>query len=75
MDGRINALAARHGMAREKLIKNLQEREALGQIEEEILLGKTLAFLSANATVETVAPGEAEAQAGAAESQPETPAL
>ena len=72
MDGRINALAARHGMAREKLIKNLQEREALGQIEEEILLGKTLAFLSANATVETVAPGEVETETGAAESQPET---
>ncbi len=75
MDGRINALAARHGMAREKLIKNLQEREALGQIEEEILLAKTLAFLSANATVETVAPGEVETEAGAAESQPETPSL
>ena len=75
MDGRLNALAARHGMAREKLLKNLQEREALGQIEEEILLGKTLAFLSANATVEIVAPGEAEAQAGEAESQPETPSL
>ena len=62
-------------MTREKLLKNLQEREALGQIEEEILLGKTLAFLSANATVETIAPGEAEAEAGAAESQPETPSL
>ena len=75
MEGRISALAARHGMAREKLIKNLQEREALGQIEEEILLGKTLAFLSANATVETITPTQAEAEAGAAESQPETPTL
>ena len=75
MDGRLNALAARHGMPREKLLKNLQEREALGQIQEEILLGKTLAFLSANATVETVAPEEAEAQIEATESQPETPSL
>ena len=47
-------------MAREKLLKNLQEHNAFGQIEEEILLGKTLAFLAANATVEIVAPGEAE---------------
>ena len=75
MEGRLAALAARHGMTREKLIKNLQEREALGQIEEEILLGKTLAFLSQNATVETISPAEAEAEAGAAESQPETPSL
>ena len=75
MEGRLSALAARHGMTREKLIKNLQEREALGQIEEEILLGKTLAFLSQNATVETISPAEAEAEAGAAESQPETPSL
>ena len=60
MDGRLNALAARHGMTREKLLKNLQEREAFGQIEEEILLGKTLAFLSANATVEIVAATEPE---------------
>ena len=60
MDGRLVSLAARSGMSREKLLKNLQEREALGQVEEEILLGKTLAFLVANATVETVAPAAAE---------------
>ncbi len=58
MDGRLNVLAARYQMPREKLLRNLQERNALGQIEEEIILGKTLAFLAANATVETVAPGD-----------------
>ena len=58
MDGRLNALAARYQMTRDKLLRNLQERNALGQIEEEILLGKTLAFLAANATVEIVAPGD-----------------
>ena len=75
MQGKLTNLAARHGMAMDKLVKNLREREAFGQIEEEILLGKTLAFLSANAKVEIGAPGEAEAQAGAAESQSETPSL
>ena len=58
LDGRLNMLAVRYQMTREKLLRNLQERNAIGQIEEEILLGKTLAFLSANATVEIVAPGD-----------------
>ncbi len=48
-------------MPREKLLKNLQENNALGQIEDEILLGKTLAFLTSNATVEIVTPDEGEA--------------
>ena len=56
MDGRLNVMAARYQMSRDKLLRNLQENNALGQVEEEILLGKTLAFLSANATVETVSP-------------------
>ena len=51
----VDAMSQRYQMPREKLIRNLQERNALGQIEEEILLGKTLAFLVQNATVETVA--------------------
>ena len=75
MQGKLTNLAARHGMAMDKLIKNLREREAFGQIEEEILLGKTLAFLSANAKVETVTQAEAEAVAEAPEAQPETPSL
>ena len=53
--GQLNAMSQRYQMPREKLIRNLQERNALGQIEEEILLGKTLAFVAENATVETVA--------------------
>ena len=73
MEARLQAMAARYGMTREKLVKNLQEREAFGQIEEEILLGKTLAFLSANATVETVALEEAEASAEEAAPAIETP--
>ena len=74
MDGRLVSMAARHGMSREKLLKNLQERDAMGNVEEEILLGKTLAFLVSNATVETVTPEAAE-QAGETESQTTEPTL
>ena len=58
-DRHINVLAARSKMTRDKLMKALQERDAFGQIEEELLLAKTLAFLASNATVETVSPAEA----------------
>ena len=73
MEGRLNAMAARYGMTREKLVKQLQEREAFSQIEEELLLGKTLAFLSQNATVQIVALEEAEATAEEAAPATETP--
>ena len=46
-----SGLAARYGMTREKMLKELSEREALDQIQEEILLGKVLDFLSASVTV------------------------
>ena len=55
MMGQLGAMSQRYQMPQEKLIRNLQERNALGQVEEEILLGKTLAFLAQNAKVETVA--------------------
>ena len=55
LEAQLSAMSRRYQMPREKLIRNLQERNALGQIEEEILLGKTLAFLAQNAKVETVA--------------------
>ena len=51
----LTQLAARHQMSLAKLSDLLAERNALGQIEEEVLLGKVLAFISANASVETVA--------------------
>ncbi len=53
-DLRLNALAARYNLTREKLIENLRSNDALGQVEEEILLAKTLAFVGSNASVETV---------------------
>lgn len=58
-DQRLNLLSARSQMTREKLLRNLQERDAFGQIEEEILLAKTLAFLASSATIETVSAAEA----------------
>ncbi len=54
-DNRINALAQRYEMTRDKLVENLRANDGLGQVEEELLVGKTLAFLSSNANVE-VAP-------------------
>ena len=52
-DNRINALAQRYEMTRDKLVENLRANDGLGQVEEELLVGKTLAFLSSNANVET----------------------
>lgn len=54
LDERLDALAQRHGMTRDKILRNLQERDALGSVQEEILLGKTLAFLTSSASVEVV---------------------
>ena len=52
---RIAYLAARYDMKPDKLLKRLDERNALDQITEEILTAKVLDFLSTNASVTTVA--------------------
>jgi trigger factor len=51
METRIGELAQRHGLTREKLKAQLAERDAFGEIEEQILVGKTLDFLIASASV------------------------
>jgi trigger factor len=56
--GRIATLAQRYDMTFEKMLKELEKREAIDQIGEEILTGKVLEFLVANATL-TNAPAEA----------------
>ena len=61
-------LAQRYDMKPDKLIKKLDERNAIDQILEEILTGKVLDFLVANASVSTIpaaspAPVESEAPA------------
>jgi trigger factor len=60
-DRHLAQMAVRHQMALEKLRRLLEERQALGQIEEEVLIGKVLAFIVANASVETVAATSFEA--------------
>ena len=53
---RLALMAMRYQMPVEKLQKELEKREALDSINEEILTGKVLDFLLANASVETKAP-------------------
>ncbi|MDR3406600.1 MAG: trigger factor [Chthoniobacter sp.] len=61
-DQRIAYLAARYEMKVDKLLKKLDERNAIDQILEEVLTGKILDFLAANASVSTI-PAVAEAPA------------
>ncbi len=55
---RISQLAQRYQMKPEKLLKELEKRNAFDQISEEILTAKTLEFLASNASVTTI-PAEA----------------
>lgn len=58
--GRIATLAERYQMTFEKMLKELEKRNGVDQIQEEIVTGKTLDFLIANANV-SPAPVEASA--------------
>lgn len=49
--GRIASLAQKHEVQFEKMLKDLQARGAIDQIQEEIVTGKALTFLAANALV------------------------
>lgn len=51
MNERVTALAVRYGTSFDKMQKDLVDRDALTGIEEELLIGKTLAHLTSNATV------------------------
>jgi len=53
VDLRVKQEAARYEISPEKMRKELQQRDALDDIAEQILLGKTLDFLKANVSVET----------------------
>jgi len=57
LKARIQSLAVRYQVPYEKMTKELEKREATGQIEEEILVGKVLDFLGSNATVQTSPAG------------------
>jgi len=54
MEERIQQMSQKYRIAPDKLKAQLAEKDALGEIEEQILVGKTIDFLVANAKVKTV---------------------
>ena len=52
VDLRIRQEAARYDISPEKMRKELQQKDALDDLAEQILLGKTLDFLKANVSIE-----------------------
>ena len=57
LDLRVRQEATRYDMSPEKMRKELQQRNALDDVSEQLLLGKTLDFLKANVSIElTQAP-------------------
>ena len=52
LDSRIKQEAARYDISPDKMRKELQQRNALDDVAEQLLLGKTLDFLKANVSIE-----------------------
>ncbi len=52
VDLRIRQEAAHYNISPEKMRKELQQKDALDDVAEQILLGKTLDFLKANVSIE-----------------------
>jgi trigger factor len=52
LDLRIKQEAARYDIAPEKMRKELQQKDAVDDVAEQILMGKTLDFLKANVSIE-----------------------
>jgi trigger factor len=52
LDSRIKQEAARYDISPEKMRKELQQRNALDDVAEQLLLGKTLDFLKANVSID-----------------------
>jgi trigger factor len=52
LDSHIKQEAARYDISPEKMRKELQQRNALDDVSEQLLLGKTLDFLKANVSIE-----------------------
>jgi trigger factor len=53
LDSRIRQEAARYDISPEKMRKELQQRNALDDVAEQVLLGKTLDFLKAGVSIES----------------------
>jgi trigger factor len=51
---RVASMADQHRLKYEKMLSELEEKRVLGQVREEILMGKVLDFLTSNANVEIV---------------------
>jgi trigger factor len=58
VDFRVKQEAARYDIPPEKMRKDLQQKDALDDVAEQILLGKTLDFLKANVSVESTVKEE-----------------
>src|SRR5437667_1321613 len=57
LDLRVRQEAARYDISPEKMRKELQQRNALDDVSEQLLLGKTLDFLKANVSIELTKEG------------------
>jgi trigger factor len=53
---RVLLLAQQNNTTPEKMVKAIQERNAAGEIRQDVLMGKVLEFLEMNAAIEDVAP-------------------
>lgn len=53
---RVLLLAQQNNVTPDKMVKAIQERNAVGEIRQDILIGKVLDFLEMNAQIEDVAP-------------------
>ena len=51
---RVQMLADQYRVKYEKMKSDLEEKKAIGQVREEVLMGKVLDFLTSNANVEIV---------------------
>ena len=58
LDLRLRQEAARYDISPEKMRKELQQKDALDDVAEQILLGKTLDFLKANVSIESTVKEE-----------------
>jgi trigger factor len=58
LDLRIRQEAARYDISPEKMRKELQQKDALDDVAEQILLGKTLDFLKANVSIKSTVKEE-----------------
>jgi hypothetical protein len=67
---RIMAMSQQYNMDFEKLYKTLHKRDALGEIQQEILTSKTLDFLVANTVAGEPAPATPAAEPAAAAENP-----